>query len=1063
MLFIEDVENIANEVDDIVYQNYHRHSHYSNIMTPDSSTTNEEYAKRAKELGHGILSSVEHGWQGRYYETYELAKQYNLKFIFGTEAYWVKNRKEQDRTNNHIILLAKNEKGRRAINRILSEANETGYYYKPRIDLDLIMSLPEDDVFITTACIGFYGYGTAESKDIITKINNKFKSNFMLEVQYHNTNSQKELNKNILRLHREHGIEIIMGCDSHYIYPEQINDRENVLEAKNIHYDSEDGWFMDYPSGNEAFNRFKEQGILTDEETIKAIKNTNICLTFEDIEFNKDIKLPSLYPNLTQKAKDKLYKDLLIESWNEYKRDIPIELHPKYIKEIAKEAKVVINTKMADYFILDYHIVKRGKENGGVITYTGRGSGSSFFTNTLLGFSNIDRIQSPVLLYPERFMSETRILKSKNLADLDLNLGNVEIFAEAQKELLGEGHSYPMIAFGTFKAKSSFKMYARAKELDFDVANEISKQIDKYESDLKHAEEDEKDLINIYDYVEKKYHIYIKESEKYQGIISDKKPHPCGYLIYMGDIREEIGLIKTKSESSKKEKICTVIDGAIAEKYKFLKNDLLKVEVVNIIDKIYKKIGIRQHSINQLQEITKNDSKTWNIYKIGATLGVNQVEKNATTKKVMKYAPRNISELCAFIAGIRPSFASMYSIFESRQPFSYGIKAFDDLIKTEEMQDSFVLYQEQLMATLQYAGFPPDETYGIIKAIAKKHPELVLPLKDKFLNGFKNKILESEKYLSEEKANEMSLEVWRIIENSCGYGFNASHAYCYAFDSLYGAYLKANYPYEFYSVMLNTYTEKSEKDKVGAFQKEMSDYFGIAVGQLKFGLDNREFSIDKDNRCIHPNLSSIKNLSQAVAEDLYNLGKNKVYNSFIDIIYDIHYTTSCNMSQLKILTTLNYFKDFGKNQKLLKLIDIYFVKLKNKKLIDKTKEKRLLELKEMEQSLEDKSIDIKEQIRAEKEYLGYINTTVKSLPKDIYIITDMDVKYTPKVKVYNIKNGKVQTWKCKKSDLKKNPFGEFTILQPLKLVDRYKRLKKDEEWVTLNETETYLTEWKIIK
>ena len=120
-------------------QNYHKHTSYSNIYTADSSAMNEDYAKRAVELGHKVLSSVEHGFQGYYYQSYELAKKYNLKFIFGAEAYWVKDRFEKDRTNCHIVLLAKNENGRRAINRILSDANEEGYYYRPRVDIEIMI------------------------------------------------------------------------------------------------------------------------------------------------------------------------------------------------------------------------------------------------------------------------------------------------------------------------------------------------------------------------------------------------------------------------------------------------------------------------------------------------------------------------------------------------------------------------------------------------------------------------------------------------------------------------------------------------------------------------------------------------------------------------------------------------------------------------------------------------------------------------------------------------------------------------------------------------------------
>ena len=323
---------------------------------------------------------------------------------------------------------------------------------------------------------------------------------------------------------------------------------------------------------------------------------------------------------------------------------------------------------------------------------------------------------------------------------------------------MGEGHAYPMIAFGTVKKKSAFKMYARAKGMDFELANNISKQIELYEKDLAHAADDDKDQIDIYDYVDKEYHEYIDQSKRYWGIIDQKKKAPCAFLLYDGDIKSEIGLIKCKSESTKKEYITTVIDGAIAEKYKFLKNDLLKVNTVLLTDLVYKRTGISPHTVTELSELVANDNKVWNIYGNGYTVGVNQCEQESTKKKIVKYKPHNISELAAFIAGIRPGFKSMYELFESRQPFSYGIKPFDDLIQTEEFPYSFILYQEQLMTTLNYAGFPMDQCYQIIKDIAKKHPEKVLPLKQDFLIGFKEKILPD--CQNEEEAEEMSQRVW---------------------------------------------------------------------------------------------------------------------------------------------------------------------------------------------------------------------------------------------------------------------------------------------------------------
>ncbi|MBQ9915088.1 MAG: PHP domain-containing protein, partial [Clostridia bacterium] len=167
-------------------QNYHKHTDMSNaLLGMDSVAVYEDYAKRAVELGHKVLSSVEHGWQSNYYVPYGVAKKYGLKFVFGTEAYWVKDRFSKESKAYHIVILAKNENGRQAINDILSEANITGYYYRPRLDINLIMSLPADDVFITTACVAFWGYEDIE--DIVIRLKNHFKDNFMLEIQYHNT------------------------------------------------------------------------------------------------------------------------------------------------------------------------------------------------------------------------------------------------------------------------------------------------------------------------------------------------------------------------------------------------------------------------------------------------------------------------------------------------------------------------------------------------------------------------------------------------------------------------------------------------------------------------------------------------------------------------------------------------------------------------------------------------------------------------------------------------------------------------------------------------------------
>jgi len=1018
-----------------IFQNYHRHSFYTNIRVPDSATYNEDYAKRAVELGHSIISSMEHGTQGRYIEAYEYAEKYNLKFLFGTEAYWVKDRKESDRTNAHICLLAVNENGRQSINDILSEANISGYYYQPRIDYDLIFSLPKDDVWVTSACLAFWKYGK-NTEEFVKKLKNHFGSNFYLEVQNHNTIEQATLNREILDLSKLHNVPTIMGCDSHFITNEKAWERDEYIKSKGIVYEDEQGWFMDYPDGDIAYDRFISQGVLTNKQIDEAMDNTNILLNvsiYDNPIFNKEIKMPTLYPNLTQDEKNTKYEQLVWDQWNIEKNKVPKELHNLYETEIIKEIETVKITNHADYFLLDYEIIKRAIEKGGLITDTGRGSGVSFYTNKLLGFTKVDRISASVKMYPERFMSATRILESKSLADLDLNLANPPVFAEAQKEIFGENHAFPMIAYGKMKAKSAWKMYAKAKDVNFDLANEVSEQIEKYENALKHADEDEVDEIDVYDYVDEKYHEILKDSENYLGIVGDVKPHPCGHLIYQGNIRRDIGLIKTKSKTGKKEFLCTIMDGKWAEDYKFLKNDLLKVSVVDVIKRVYKRIGVEPHDVNELIEISKGNEKIWNIYDKGYTMGINQVEQNGTKHRMMQYKAKNISELCAFVAAIRPGFKSMYKTFANREQFDYGIPTFDKLIQTEEMPSSFMLYQEMAMAALNFAGVPMSECYEVIKNIAKKRAEKVLKYKEIFLEGFANKIQETENKTVEE-SQEIADKVWQIISDSVRYSFNASHSYSVAVDSLYGAYLKSYYPLQFYEVFLNILDAKAnQKERMNNSMTEAKEGFGIKFVPFKFGQDNRKFTLDESTKTISRTLSSVKGFGESVADILYEIRSNK-YNSFIDLLIDLEENTALGDAKTESLIKLNYFSEFGRNKKLLDILK-EFTEGKNrydKKHTEKTKTKRIEALYEYEKTVEDIALPFAEQIAYESELLGTPMSTYE-MPKGTSFIIELDLKNSPKASVYGLSTGVVAEVKIQKAHYRKLPFQQGDIVQFLKL------------------------------
>ena len=470
---------VMNNCKNLSFCNYHKHTSLSHRYNKDSPLVPMDYFKEYAKLGHKgiptIYSTVEHGWQGNYFKIYSDLEKFNskqletnpnyvpIKFIFGTEAYWVKDRFEKDSSNCHIILLAKNDNGRKKINRAIYESFNSGYYYKNRMDLDILLSLPKDDIFVTTSCIAFWNKYTIDDRDlpfgdntnivdyskideIVLKLFNHF-TDFYLEVQYHNTQSQKELNKHIIELHNKYNIPIICGLDSHIINESQWEDREDLLKANKIYYEDENGWYMDMPNIEEIIKRFQEQGVLTDEEIYEAINNTNKTLEFEDIILDKSLKVPTpiKYQHLTQEERNQKLKDIVEYEWNEQYSDMNQDKIDEYITEINNNLNEVFACGMADYFLMNYEVMKLGQEKyGGILTPSGRGSGVSFFLNKILRFTKVDKINSDVIMYAERFLTATRILESHTAPDIDHNVSDRQPFIQAQKDIIGEQGTFDL-------------------------------------------------------------------------------------------------------------------------------------------------------------------------------------------------------------------------------------------------------------------------------------------------------------------------------------------------------------------------------------------------------------------------------------------------------------------------------------------------------------------------------------------------------------------------------------------------------------------------------------------
>lgn len=470
-----------------------------------------------------------------------------------------------------------------------------------------------------------------------------------------------------------------------------------------------------------------------------------------------------------------------------------------------------------------------------------------------------------------------------------------------------------MIAYGTYQKSAAWKLYAKAKGVDFETANAVSEQLKKYEMALKHADEDTKDDINVLDFIDDKFKQIYEDSKDYMGLITSWSIAPSASLLYQGSIRKEVGLIRIK------ENLCCLMDGAWAEKNHLLKNDLLKVSVVDLIYRSYHRAGMEPPSQKDLLSMVPPEDKTWELYKTGCTLGLNQVEQPGTSSRVGKYAPTNISELCAFVAAIRPGFKSMYKTFETKEHFDYGVKQFDDLIQTEEMPNSFLLYQEHIMAALAYAGIPMSEGYTVIKAISKKRVEKIMSYKDKFIDGFSAKLVEDG--VSKTEAKPLSEKLWQIIEDSSSYSFNASHSYCVSLDSVYSAWLKAHHPLAFYETLLQIQEAKGNKDKMVEIRREAESYFKITFPPYKFGQDNRAIRANMETNEITNSIQAIKGLPKATGDLLWEVAQTHPKN-MTECLFRCKERKISDAAILS-LARISYFSCFGNDIEVLRVIELF--------------------------------------------------------------------------------------------------------------------------------------------
>ena len=989
------------------YNNYHRHSHTSNLFGGvDSNTKPEEYIKKCVEYGHTNYFTTEHGSFGDIFEARTLCNKYGLRCIAGIEGYIVPDPLQKDKSNYHIIIIPTTDNARKKMNYISTHANVEGFYYKPRLFPSDLLSLGANDVYITTACVAGLLSDETSVKQLFIPLMKHFGDHMLLEVQAHNVDKQKDVVKRALKLQSKFGLKLIAANDSHYIDEQGKLERLELMRGKHITYGEEDDFVLDFPTAETMFDRFQKQGILSEQQIEDAINNTLIFDECEEIQLNDDIKMPTIYPDLTPEERLNELKRIVIDRFKIICKDEHItgeELKKykdgiRYEMDILEKTNDVVHT--ADYFLFNTKNIELAvNKYGGVLTRGGRGSCASFYINRILGITQLDRFKINLPIFPDRFMSVARCVENRSMPDDDLNVREQEPFVAASRELLGEHGCYPMYAPGTMQLSEAFRNVCRSKNLPYDSYNEIAKDVESHMDDAEW-----KDII--------------EEANRYVGTIVSGSVHPCAFALDNKDLRYEYGLSRFGDN------LCVLVTSSEADEYKILKNDYLIVSVWKLISDTFDLVGKPIIPARQLLDEIKDDQRIWDLFKNGITCTLNQVDSDNGTRQAKQFGIKSFEEGALITAAIRPSFDAWREQFLNHEPYSTGSEQLDEVL---EQTGHYILYQESLMQYFEWLGVTPAESIGLIKKISKKKikPDDFAKLEERIKKN----------WIEKTGSDQMFKETWEMIQGCMAYGFCSAHAAATSLDMCYGAYLKVHHTLEYYTVCFNHYA--GDEVRTNKLTKEL-EYFGLKLKGVKFGFSGADYTFDKEQKVIYKGISSIKFVSHQLGEELYSL-KDNHYDSFIDILIDLKEKTSCNSRQLEILIGSNFFEEYGGIHELLQQV-VLFNSLYTKKQLKKEKVEELnlpiyiLEkhcgkitekiykdfdsvglLKDIVAHTEFPHTSIYAQLMYQNDLLGYPVSTLPKLAGDIYFVCDIVGSYKNQVVIYRICDGSMQTIKFSKA------------------------------------------------
>lgn len=1055
------------------YVVYHLHSDLSNgITNVDSVTKYKEYVDYAASLGMRAMAFSEHGCIFEWVHKKEYIEQAGMKYIHAIEAYLTEDTDAEDkhRDNYHCVLIAKNYDGVKELNKMVSKSfnrNDYHFYYMPRITFEELFNT-SDNIIVTTACIGgVLNRGNDATKQRFMKFLIANKDRCYLEVQHHNCNDQASYNKILYAISQKTGIPMIAGTDTHCLNEEHVEGRKILQKAKSVFFSDEDGWDLTFKTYDELIDAYKTQGALPEDIYKQAIENTNaMAERIEEFKLDYSHKYPKLYSDSETVLKKKIVKgikDRGIDGYNNFN---------EYKKKIQYELETYKHNGAVDFLLLEEDYKTALKKQGVSYGYS-RGSVSGSVIAYLLGITEVDSIKYNLNF--ERFMNKERV----SLADVDTDWSKKDRY-KVREYLFNKNGLYccDIVTFNTIALKGAIKDVGRALGLTVDETQTIS--------DAVYLDENKKDCID--DFYISKYPELFKYVDIVKGTIVSIGNHPAGLVVSPYPVDEWFGLCSTKTN----ENMISQINMKEIDSLQFVKLDVLGLDCVGLINETCDLAGIPRITPDN---ISFDDMKVWNeiredntmIFQFESSYAGDYLKQLFSDETIAKIKEKNPNfsyiDLMSMANGaIRPAGASYREELAEGKYRDNGHEALNEFLAPTL---GYLVYQEQIIEFLHsFCGYTMGEADVVRRGFAKKTGT------DKFIPKIKEGFIKTmkEKYRVEKEESEKLIENFiKVIIDASSYLFSNNHAVPYSFLGYVVGYLRCYYKLETVTTALNIYAEDKDKClEILAYAKR----HGITLQPVKFGKSGAEYTMDKKTNSIYKGVSSVKFCNVQIANELMELSKNK-YTNFVDLLGDIKDKTSMNSRQLNILTGLNFFSDFGKNQYLLNVIDVYdkfsSVKVIAKKkmeelglseyLMEKYSEKETAAqyrgidndglIKELCNRIENKSMNIVDQVKFDLEHLEYTDYVNEKMADDYYIVVSF-ITYKdpcrPSVVLRKICNGEEIKTRIKQSKIfKESPFGLYSILKVDEFAHVYKKKKIGDAWVDSDELEDVLEQYEVMK